>query len=737
MKVDVRLYLETGYDFINRPDSSATIEHLAHHFYDLPDVYVTQNKGLTEIVVPLRYYTIKGVDYLRLTSKSPCNTDSFVSDARRFFPDYEGPDTDHAFETVYYIVTAQPEMINENCARIPIQMDYITTFGISQNDFITGQINAAHVPVNDWKYVRIPETRFQPTGVLESMIYDIKNTDIKPNYNEGVLSILNTTADIVETACCKQANISVGTGVIQIPDPSGGQPEIEKSNVSVAVPVVRGNEHSTIFQLTKITGGNDDDTITYDTIDYKPVAYASYIFMNYEKSIEIDGITSTGETQRNGISLLRALGLDDVIQASYDVDACYTVTPQPVTDMVNRVKINQIDTLTGLEASETKLLKIKPTITRLNNAIPSTFSFEYVVADYTVRNKKVYCGENNKYIIVSKCTGNKMEINPEDIIHFGNNQPLMDKPTFIITADLRANGSPKIFPLWYHNKANLLMIGINGMTWANHQIIYDRQSGYELVNNQYKLNSAQNWRDMNISGINNIFSLGSQAAQLGAFSNLGSNKMSTADLVAGGYLNKYGQDIPVANMVTGQFTNVKNATYAPTAAGAARHLGTAGIAAGIVSSIGSTFYNAWENPQQYQYTQKQMDLANFLATGNTIVPEIAFPFAESNRELYGNFFTVIKLKYSDSMIKQMDAFYDLWGYLVGGIEITGETDNWLNNREYFNYVSMTNVTLNRKDMNVWERQGLATELANVRLWHDNVLPADWRPNMYNNIRGNT
>lgn len=50
---------------------------------------------------------------------------------------------------------------------------------------------------------------------------------------------------------------------------------------------------------------------------------------------------------------------------------------------------------------------------------------------------------------------------------------------------------------------------------------------------------------------------------------------------------------------------------------------------------------------------------------------------------------------------------------------------------------MTNVTLNRKDMNVWERQGLATELANVRLWHDNVLPADWRPSMYNNIRGNT
>lgn len=719
MKVDVRLYLETGYDFINRPDSSATIEHLAHHFYDLPDIYVTQNKGLTEIVVPLRYYTIKGVDYLRLTSKSPCNTDSFVSDARRFFPDYEGPDTDHAFETVYYIVTAQPEMINENCARIPIQMDYITTFGISQSDFITGQINAAHVPVNDWKYVRIPETRFQPTGVLESMIYDIKNTDIKPNHNEGVLSIINTTADIVETACCKQANISVGTGVIQIPDPSGGQPEIEKSNVSVAVPVVRGNEHSTIFQLTKITGGNDDDTITYDTIDYKPVAYASYIFMNYENSIEIDGITSTGETQRNGISLLRALGLDDVIQASYDVDACYTVTPQPVTDMVNRVKINQIDTLTGLEASETKLLKVKPTITRLNNAIPSTFSFEYVVADYTVRNKKVYCGENNKYILVSKCTGNKMEINPEDIIHFGNNQPLMDKPTFIITADLRANGSPKIFPLWYHNKANLLMVGINGMTWANHQIIYDRQSGYELVNNQYKLNSTQNWRDMNISGINNIFSLGNQAPGM-AYAAQGIRGDNDQKIIAYSKLGSNELDYKTVPM--------------PSAAGTVSALP---IAAMITSAIGNTLYNAWENPKQYEYTQKQMDLANFLATGNTIVPEIAFPFSESNRELYGNFFTVIKLKYSDSMIKQMDAFYDLWGYLVGGIEITGETDNWLNNREYFNYVSMTNVTLNRKDMNVWERQGLATELANVRLWHDNVLPADWRPSMYNNIRGNT
>ena len=735
MKVDVRLYLETGYDFINRPDSSATIEHLANHYYDLPDIYVTQNKGLTEIVVPLRYYTIKGVDYLRLTSKSPCDTDSFVSDDRRFFPDYEGPDTDHAFETVYYIVTAQPEMINENCARIPIQMDYITTFGISQSDFITGQINAAHVPVNDWKYVRIPETRFQPTGVLESMMYDVKNTDIKPDDNTGVLTILNTTADIVSTACCKQANISVGTG--DIFDGVGPYAPGTLSKIGVAVPLVIGNQHKTTFEFVKITGANDDDTITYDVVKYIPASYASYAFKKYDESITIAGVTSTGETQRNGISLLRSLGLDDVIQASYDVDACYTVTPVAVDDVINLVRNNQIDSSTTLEVSETKLYNVKPMITRLNNAIPSTFSFEYVVADYTVRNKKVYCGENNKYIIVSKCTGNKMEINPEDIIHFGNNQPLMDKPTFIITSDLRANGCPKIFPLWYHNKANLLMVGINGMTWANHQIIYDRQSGYELVNNQFKFESAQRMRTMNTSGIGNVFSLGSQSAQLGAFANLGSNKMSTADLVAGGYLNKYGQDIPVANMVTGQFTNVKNATYAPTGAGVARHLGTAGIAAGILSSIGSTFYNAWEGPIQSYFEQNQAAIANYLATGNTIAPEIDFPFAESNREMYGNYFTILKLKYSDSMIKQMDAFYDLWGYMVGGIEITGETDNWLNNREYFNYISMTNVTLNRKDMNVWERQGLATELANVRLWHDNVLPADWRPNMYNNIRGNT
>lgn len=707
MKVDVRLYLETGYDFINRPDSSATIEHLAHHFYDLPDIYVTQNKGLTEIVVPLRYYTIKGVDYLRLTSKSPCNTDSYVSDARRFFPDYEGPDTDHAFETVYYIVTAQPEMINEHCARIPVQMDYITTFGISQSDFITGQINAAHVPVNDWKYVRIPETRFQPTGVLESMIYDVKNTDIKPDDNTGVLTILNTTADIVSTACCKQANISTGTG-------TGGRQDIE-----VAVPLVIGNQHKTTFQLAKIKGANDDDTITYDIVNYIPASYASYAFKKYDESITIAGVTSTGETQRNGISLLRSLGLDDVIQASYDVDACYTMTPVAVDDVINLVRNNQIDSNTNLEVSETKLYNVKPQITRLNNAIPSTFSFEYVVADYTVRNKKVYCGENNKYILVSKCTGNKMEINPEDIIHFGNNQPLMGKPTFIITSDLRANGSPKIFPLWYHNKANLLMVGINGMTWANHQIIYDRQSGYELVNNQFKFESAQRTRTMNNSGMNTIFSLGSQAPGM-AYAAQGIRGDNNRTIIP--YSKPGSNELDYASVPM------------PSAAGT---LSALPLASMIVSSVGSTLYNSWQGPKQSYFEQNQAQIANYLATGNTIAPEIEFPFSESNRELYGNFFTVIKLKYSDSMIKQMDAFYDLWGYMVGGIEITGETDNWLNNREYFNYVSMTNVTLNRKDMNVWERQGLATELANVRLWHDNVLPADWRPSMYNNIRGNT
>lgn len=688
MKVNVRLYKSTGYNMIDRPDSALTIETLATDFMDIPDIFVVQNHGLRSITIPLTYQQSRYIDYVRLTSHNPTN-------------DIYNPDQTGQIETIYYVLSAPPHMINEHSCELYIQEDYIATFGLRKADFTSGLINVAHVPVDDWRYAQIQEDRFTPPGILELKQQEIGSALINGSgENTNKESILLSTIDPVATAENEYAILNTGYAVL---DPA------HSGNVQVAVPKVEGPSTSfrSNFKVKRLS--NVGTTIIRD---YYPPYYAYYF-------------TSSSYAFLQTLDFIRSLGLFDSVLAMYDIPEDYIQTKS--TSAVSGRRTLKLDSNSSNDKTynlgEECLTSIEPIFKYLNNNLNSIFNFEYSNG-YTPKNKKVFAGGNNKYILVSKCTGSKIEINPEDCMTLSNNTPQQTQPNIVITADLRANGSPKAFFRYMYNGANSGMIGVNGMSWANHQNNYFGQYGTEIANNSFRFAASQNLQNANFGQFQNVAKLAGDLA--GAVASGGPGNM-----VAGSRLMSQGSAMAGSNMI---YDSEAMSTF---------YRGQDLLNRGgqqsskyLNNSTLNTVVDVFQNELNYRQRQAQLDYANMMATGATKSPIIEFPFSESSREIFGNYFTIYRTVYTAQQMKQMDDFYTMWGYKVGGIEITGESDEWFKNREYFNYISMSNVSLNYLNMSIEEKEGLAAELGNVRLWHNRLLPYQWNLTMGNRIISN-
>ena len=710
MKVSVRVYYNTGFNMVDRPASQSVIENSQAEYLDIPNIFVVQNVGLTSITVPMSYEQSRGIDYVRLTA---------------FMGTLEIP------EKTYYVLTSYPVMVNEQNCTLQIRQDFVTTYGISKTDFITGQINAAHVPVDSWKWSEIEETRFQPSGVLQVASKEL-NPDTLPGTNQSwdKVNIVNTTIDPVRTAVSDNADVKWKSGV--------GLDDTHQGNISVAIPITVANNYSTIYRLFKPSGITATGQATFSHVDYNSKGYSSYQVSPFSGG-QIDPDTTFAFKEHNTLNYLRSYGLTDSILASYNIDRMYL--HDILTNRIQTTKTINDDTI---DLVENQIHNIEPiNITTNTSILGDIFNYEYTVGGYTPHNKKVFAGDNNRYIIVSKCTGNKIEFNPEDIMVLSNNQPTTSKPLFIVTADLRVQGAPKIYPVFLNNNVNLQMTGINGMNWQNNQILYFGQEGSGYANNSYKIKAAELLRQANIDMMNaeaDISSLLTSPSHWAGATGRGA-LLATAGSTIGGALGVGGVTAAVGGSLAGLGISGMVGTRAGAGWGAGDLSGKyAGNMASQLANIGGSLLDpemtnairgmATANGT-YEFNKSKMEYAQVLATANIKSPVIDFPYNESNMDLFGNFFTLFRTTYSLSMLKQLDNFYDKWGYMVGGIEITGETDDWLSNRKYFNYISMTNVSLKKDDLSMMERDGLASDLASVRLWK--ILPKNWNSTMGNPI----
>ena len=676
MQVNVRLYYNTGFNPIDAPANANVIETLATDYYDIPSIFVVQNRGLSSIRIPLSYEKAITIEYVKLTDTTQYNN------------------------VVYYMITSPPTMINEQDCELNIEEDFITTCNIQQSDLITGQINIAHVPVDDWRYAQIPEDRFTPPGILELKQQEIDSALINGGTeNNNKESILLSTIDPVATAENEYAILNTGYAVL---DPT------HSGNVQVAVPKVEGPSTTfrSDFKVKRLSSVG-----TTITRDYYPPYYAYYF-------------TSSSYNFLQTLDFIRSLGLFDSVLAMYDIPEDYiqTKTTSPVSGRRTLKVDNNSSNDKTYNLSEDCLTSIEPIFKYLNTDLNSIFNFEYSNG-YTPRNKKVFAGDNNKYILVSKCTGSKIEINPEDCMTLSNNAPQQTQPNIVITADLRANGSPKAFFRYMYNGANSGMIGVNGLSWANHQNNYFGQYGTEIANNQFRLSSSKNLQNANFGQFQNVAKLApaalTGASLAGGLASLTAGQAVSTLNPASTIGSTYGAKMAVAQ---GNLTNMGNSMI-----GAAESQFPYINAGGTLGTVVDVF----RNELNYRQQQASLDYANMMATGATKAPIIEFPFSESSREIFGNYFTIYRTVYTASQMKQMDDFYTMWGYKVGGVDINGELADWFNNRQYFNYISMSNVSVNLQDHPIYERLGIASQLASRRMWH--ILPKDWSISMGNPI----
>jgi len=704
MKVSVRLYYNTGFNLIDRPQSPSVVESSSATYLDIPNVFVVQNVGLDSLIIPLSYENSRGIDYVRLIA-------------------YMG--TQQIQEKTYYVLTSYPTMMNEQNCLLQIRQDFIATYGITKNDFISGQINAAHVPADTWKWAETGENRFTPSGVLQLAVKELNpDTLNSTNRSWDKVNIVNTTLDPVKTATNDKADVKWSSGV--------GLDDTHIGNINVAVPLTVANNFSTNYKLYKPTGITISGSPTFSQVNYSSKGYASYLLSPFSGGQE-DSSSSFAAKEHNTLAYLRSYGLTDSILASYNVDRMYVNENNLSTSRVDDTKEINEDTI---DLSERKLFQIDPINITVSNILPSIFRYEYTIGTYTPHNKKVFAGECNKYILISKCTGNKIEFKPEDIMILSNNIPTTSFPILQITADLRVKGSPKLFPLFYNNNVNLQMLGINGMNWQNNQIMYMGQEGSGYANNSYKIKAGELLREANIDmmksegDISSLLTdpvhwasiaprlaiaaagagaIGADAAGLGL---AGGGVLGFAGLLGNGPIaGPNATKINTLGNITSQLGNIAGSTIDPQLVEKIRAMTTAN--------------------GTYEFNKSKMEYAQLLATANVKAPTVDFPYNESNMDLFGNFFTVFRTTYSESMARQLDAFFDKWGYQVGGIEITGETADWLSNRQYFNYISMTNVSLKKPGLSMLERDGLAADLGSVRMWK--VLPTSWNESMGNPI----
>lgn len=189
---------------------------------------------------------------------------------------------------------------------------------------------------------------------------------------------------------------------------------------------------------------------------------------------------NTNGGQNEKINLMRQFGLENSIINSYVLPTDYATFPQGA-------QINQI-------------------VSKDKTIIPNNINLIY---NQNIRNKKVFCGEFNKLILLSNCSGEKVEVLPEDVSVNG------ETPNIYITADGRANGQPVAQFKSFKGKdtTKIFLNAVKGLIWQNAPLVWTDKSGsnvdrlnletsQRVENQNFQINSLSNLSKSFLNSIN-------------------------------------------------------------------------------------------------------------------------------------------------------------------------------------------------------------------------------------------
>lgn len=246
MVASVTLYYETGLSPGNCLDSISKLSSLAFTAKTFPNVAIKQDRGRVDIKINATYADVKNADYCKINSSG-------------------------------YWVTGI-NMLNDHCAMILLQQDYLTTIGISNLSIVSGWCTRRSVSDDTLFKNTLPEN-FTPS---QELVVD-GCTEISNGSSEtGHINVLLCNLDILNLTDLAKAYTATLAG----------------KNVNVVVP-----------KLPSITDGG---TKYY----FHPQGASN----TYSTNIAMTKAFNPNNTKvKEGVSEVRALGIESCIGASYNL----------------------------------------------------------------------------------------------------------------------------------------------------------------------------------------------------------------------------------------------------------------------------------------------------------------------------------------------------------------------------------------------------------------------------------
>ena len=246
MVASVTLYYETGLSPGNCLDSISKLSSLAFTAKTFPNVAIKQDRGRVDIKINATYADVKNADYCKINSSG-------------------------------YWVTGI-NMLNDHCAMILLQQDYLTTIGVSNLSIVSGWCTRRSVSDDTLFKNTLPENFTPSQELVVSGCTEISNGSSETGHINVLLcnlDILNLT-DLAKAYTATLAGKDVNVVVPKLPSISDGGTKYYFH------PQGASNTYSTNIAMTKAFNPNNTKV-------------------------------------KKGVSEIRALGIESCIGASYNL----------------------------------------------------------------------------------------------------------------------------------------------------------------------------------------------------------------------------------------------------------------------------------------------------------------------------------------------------------------------------------------------------------------------------------
>lgn len=639
-----KAYCSTGFDINNIPESPALLQSAAAQVITLEPLNCLPLSGKDSGSITVKAFAqLPIVDYLSLQ-----------------FP-LDG--------TTYYATDIHYEYISLDTVTISFIIDgWLTAGGLPNISSISGITKRVHVAKADDVFGAYTE---EDEMICPSKPLEIDTGVSAEHYNyrtdqvDSGVTIVEATLDVSK----------MGEAALEF----GGEKcealyfEDENGENGVTVPMVPA-----ITDKSTCTIPYPGHAQSQEIVDTPAVAY----FLASSTNSSTDGQTGTVVTNKKivgeGIKAARNVSAESAILAQY-------VIPSGYTDTDNN------DDVIG------KLLILKGKYAETDTAPAPA----YAPTGYTVRNKKLFTGSCNSYVIQGIASGNSATFKPEEIAETENENPVI----FMFT-DPRPTGKPYFrFKKFLKSTATWFTNLVAGIEWQNAPITYTDKSGIALAERNLKsqevfnagmfeLNQDFNKRMAVSNGIQQMTGAGGSVAGgvSGAFyennGDVGTGK-NLKTSISSGYNQSYGN---FSVNPVGLMSNFVGGLYTMNNASLSRDLAE----------------------QQY-LINRQKERVDFAVSNYVVAPSLAFPVNPSLRDVLGNGCYCYKYRLSDSDVQKCDRLLTMYGYRL----TAPLTKSHFNNRPQFNYVEAGGVKIeftNAVSKRISEL--CQSQISNgVRVWH--------------------